>query len=135
MSGGKPFVQYFFRPEEKHVGSGGYQIVIPLTKRDEEMDERLCALELSPGHAQVDRLRALGTGGFDPGVCVQGGRDAERVPGAIGEIGLTVRVDLEGSLHARKRVRHQDLVRAGLEVERVAFVKPLVGCASLLVRE
>jgi len=46
----KPFVQCFFRPEEKHIRSSEGKIVIPLPKRDKEMHSCVRLLDLSIRH-------------------------------------------------------------------------------------
>jgi len=44
---------------------------------------------------QLNRITTLGANGFDDRVGVERGGDSEHVPGAVGEVGLAVRVDLE----------------------------------------
>lgn len=90
---------------------------------------------LLPADRYMNGFSALSAFRFDFGVDVQRGRNAERVPGAIGEIGFVVSVYFESSLHARKRIGDQDAMRAGLQEKRMALMKRLISGGGLLVSQ
>lgn len=83
----------------------------------------------------MDSFSALSAGRLDLRVDVQRGRDAKRVPGAVGEVGFVIRVNLEGSLDAGKRIRHQDVMRARVQEKGMALMKRLVSGGSLFVSQ
>ena len=128
-------MQSFFRPEEEHVHSGEGEIIVPFSKWDQKMNQRIRALNLHVAHADSNCFSTPGAGGLDLGIGVQRRCDAERVPGAVGEIGLAMCADLELCLHTREGIRHQDFVRARLQVQRVTPVKLFICRRRFFVRQ
>ena len=72
---------------------------------------------------------------LDDAVRVQGGRDPERVPGAVGEPRAAAGLDPVRRLDGGERVQHPDLGRAGVEDERVGVVEAPVGGCDLVLGE
>ena len=72
---------------------------------------------------ELDRLAAVRTHGLDTAVGVQGSRDPERVPGAVGVPAPALALDPVRRRDGRKRVRHPDLGRARVEDERMCVVE------------
>lgn len=83
----------------------------------------------------MEPFSALSAGRLDLRVDVQRSGDAKRVPGAVGEVGLVLRVNLEGSLNAGERIRHQDVMSAWVQEKGMALMKRLVSGGSLIVSQ
>jgi hypothetical protein len=89
-----PCPRIFFRPEEQDIRSGKDQIVVPLAKRQREIDDA-SALNLTASDAYLSNLAGIGVGGLDLRVRMQRGRNAEHIPCAVGIIGAFPNVNVE----------------------------------------
>ena len=90
-----PSVNPFFRLEEKHRRSGEDQVIVPAGERQREVYEQIAIRNSPVFDFYLNCLIALCANGFDDRVCVDGGGDAEHVPGAVGVIGLSIGMDFE----------------------------------------
>jgi hypothetical protein len=71
----------------------------------------------------LNRLIAFRANGFDNRIRVEGGGDAEHVPGAVGVIGLAVGMDFEVCGNPGERICHADGQGLWLEEEGVAVME------------
>jgi len=117
-----PFVNPFFRLEEKHRRSGKDQVVIPAGKGQREVDEQLTVCNLAIPNFQLNRLIALRADRLNNCVTVEGGRDAEHVPGAVGKIGFPIRMDFEIRGNPREWICHADGQGLWFQKKRMAIV-------------
>ena len=101
-----PLVNPFFRLEEKHGRSGEGQVFVPAGEGQREMNKQAArggvpaagdcgGSNVSTFDFHLNRLIALRANRFDDRVRVERGRDAEHIPGAVGEIGLVIGLDFE----------------------------------------
>jgi aminopeptidase len=84
--------------------------------------ERL-VVEPPVAHRDRQRLAAIGTRRLDPAVGVQGGADADRVPGAVAVPPPAARLHPVGGRDDGEGVEHPQLVGSGIEDESVLLVQ------------
>jgi hypothetical protein len=115
-----------FRPEEVHRASGEDDVVPPVRRWDQAVEEqRTVAAGRAVAHLDGELVTAVGAGGGYDAVDSQSGADAEGVPGAV-RVPVAI-----GGVHAVRRrdrregVGHADLARVAVEDQRVCVVQPL----------
>src|SRR5207237_6474830 len=79
----EPAGDVLLRPEEVHRASGEDDVVPPVRRGDEAMEEQRVVVGLLVADVDGHRLAAVGARRLDPAVDVQRGADAERVPRAV----------------------------------------------------
>ena len=90
-----PFFNPFFRPEEKHGCSGKDEVIVPARESKWKVDKQFTVCNLAILYFQLNRFAALREHRVNDRIAMQSGGDAEHVPGAVGKVGLAVRVDFE----------------------------------------
>ena len=79
----EPAGDVLFRPEEVHRASGEDDVVPPVRRRDEDVEEERLVVQALVANLDGDRLAAVGAGRLDPAVDMERGADAERVPRTV----------------------------------------------------
>lgn len=90
-----PLVNPLFRLEEKHGRSGEDEVIVPAGESKWKMDKQFTVRNLAILYFQLNDFVALREYRVNDRITVQSSRDAEHVPGAVGEVGFPVRVDFE----------------------------------------
>ena len=91
--------------------------------------------ELAVAHLELEALTAIRAGTLDAPVDVEGGRDAERVPGAVPEPVPPGGEDAMRRLDGGERIQHPDPRPAGLEHERMGSVQAPKALGGLLLAD
>ncbi len=81
-----PSANLLFRPEEEHVASREDDVVPPLGRRYETVEEPVGGLGTVESYVQVQGLAGLLASGVNGRLPLQGRWDTQRIPGAVREV-------------------------------------------------
>src|SRR5437016_10647754 len=119
----EPAGDVLLRPEEIHRASGEDDVVPPVRRGDEAVEEERLVVRALVAHLDDDRLAAVRARSLDPAVRVECRADAERVPGAVAVPPAPACLDAVRGRHDRERVEHSQLVGGRIENDCMLRVK------------
>jgi hypothetical protein len=110
----------FFRPEDGHVRSGEPNVLVPMPRGHEKVDDgifRRWVRRIAIDRHGTSTVRALGVG-----LCgrVQNHRDAEHIPRAVRPVGPIIGDHFVVGPDPGERPRHPDLAGFGMNQDRLA---------------
>src|SRR5439155_14048889 len=82
-----PRAHHLLRPEEEHAASGEDDVVPPVRSRHSAVEDPVGALGARVSDLQTERCHRLLAPALDEGLLAERGGNAERIPGAVREIG------------------------------------------------
>lgn len=124
LAPGEPARDVLSRPEEIHGASSEDNVIPPAGRGDQAVKEQAFVIGSLIAHRNPQRFTTVRARRLDPPVLVQGGADAECIPGTIPVPPPSGRLNTVGGGDTGERVRHPDVAGRGVENERVLGVKP-----------
>lgn len=124
LAAGEPALDVLSRPEEIHGASSEDNVIPPAGRGDQAVKEEAFVIGPLIAHRNPQRFTAVRARSLDPPILMQGGADAERIPGTIPVPPPSGRLNTVGGGDTGERVRHPDLAGRRVQNERVLGVEP-----------
>ena len=124
LASSEPSRNVLFRPEEIHRCSREDDVVPPLARRDQAVEQQACVIRSPVLHFNRHSLTAVRARCFQLSISVQGAEDAERVPCAIGVPPPTIGVYSIGTRDGREWIQHSGLGRRLVQHQTMSVVQP-----------
>lgn len=114
------FSNVFFRPEDRHRRSGEPDVLVPVARGHEKVDDGVFRGWVR--RTALDRHGTSAVRAFGVDLCggVQNHRNAEHVPRAVRPVGAIAGDYLVVGLGRGERSRHPDLAGIGIDQNRLA---------------